>query len=301
MNIMPGYQIRYNKRGGIRFYGGNREVFYSRAPEIIVSGPAETGKTLCACWKLHTLAMKYPGMQAAIVRKVQSSVYGSVLQTFDRAINGAPVLPYGGCKPEVYQYENGSQVWVGGMDNPDKVLSSERDIIYVNQAEGLALHDWETLTTRTTGRGAVMPYTQMLGDCNPAGSLHWIRERAKQGSLVLLTTTHRDNPTLYDPQTGTITPQGERSLAALERLSGVRRKRLLEGIWATAEGAVYDMFDPAVHVVERDLSEFTRFAFAMDEGYTNPAVILVIGEDSDGRQHILREFYKRGVLQKVVV
>jgi len=81
----------------------------------------------------------------------------------------------------------------------------------------------------------------------------------------------------------------------------VRRKRLFEGIWATAEGAVYDTFDAAIHVKERARDEFNRFFMAMDEGYTNPAVILDIGVDGDGRLHIFREFYKRGVLQKDVV
>jgi phage terminase large subunit len=38
-----------------------------------------------------------------------------------------------------------------------------------------------------------------------------------------------------------------------------------------------------------------------DEGYTNPAVILVIGVDGDGRLHIAKEYYRRGVLQSVVV
>jgi phage terminase large subunit len=39
----------------------------------------------------------------------------------------------------------------------------------------------------------------------------------------------------------------------------------------------------------------------MDEGYTNPAVILLIGIDSDGRLHVAQEFYKRGVLQGDIV
>jgi PBSX family phage terminase large subunit len=301
VSVSADYQIHYNKRGGIRFYGGNREFFYSHDPEVIVSGPAETGKTLAACWKLHLLAMKYPGARLAFARKTQASMYGTVLQTFDRVIKGANIEIYGGNRPEIYTYPNGAQIFIGGLDNPDRLLSSERDVIYVNQAEELKLNDWETMTTRTTGRGAVMPYTQLIGDCNPGGSKHWIRERAKACALKLIPTTHRDNPTLYDPVTGEITAQGKRTMQSLERLTGVRRKRLLEGIWATAEGAVYDMFDPATHVVERSRSEFVRFGFAIDEGYTNPAVILVIGEDSDGRLHIFEEFYKRGVLQSAVV
>ena len=279
-------------------YGGASELMYSHAPEVILQGPAETGKTLAACWKAHILASKHPNAQGAIVRKTQKSLYGSVLQTFERVIKGAPVTPYGGEKPEKYIYANGSVIWVGGMDNADKILSSERDFIYVNQAEELQVDDWEKLTTRATGRNAVVPYPQVFGDCNPSGSQHWIRKR---GPLELIASHHKDNPALFDPVTGEITMQGKRTMEVLSGLTGVRRKRLFEGIWATAEGAVYDTFDAAIHVKERARDEFNRFFMAMDEGYTNPAVILDIGVDGDGRLHIFREFYKRGVLQKDVV
>jgi phage terminase large subunit len=90
-------------------------------------------------------------------------------------------------------------------------------------------------------------------------------------------------------------------MESLSALSGVRRKRLFEGIWATAEGAVYDMFDVAVHVKERPDSDFKQWGLAMDAGYTHPAVILLIGIDNDGRWHVAREFYERGKLQEDVV
>jgi len=277
--------------------GAAADFIYCKDAEAIITGPAETGKTLAACWKIHLSAVKYPGLNGAIVRKTYKSMPGSVLQTFARVIDGAGVDVYGGeNQPAKYIYPNGSVIWVGGMDNPDKVLSSERDFIYVNQAEELALDDWEKIITRTTGRGAVMPYTQTLGDCNPGGSRHWIRERAKAGRLRLLQSRHTDNPTLYDDD-GSLTVQGMRTMETLESLTGVRRKRLLEGVWATTEGAVYDIFDPAAHVLERDPSEFRRWALACDEGYANPAVILLVGFDLDGRAHVAREFYRRGVLQ----
>jgi len=280
--------------------GGCAEFIYCKEHEYIAAGPAETGKTLAACWKIHMLSLKYPGLNGAVIRKTQKSLYGSVLQTWERVIKDAPVSPYGGEKPEKYIYDNGSVIWVGGMDNSDKVLSSERDFFYVNQAEELSLDDWEKLTTRTTGRGAVMPYTMTFGDCNPAGSKHWIRQRAQAGSLKIINTSHRDNPTIFDAQ-GNLTERGKRSLGALQSLTGVRRKRLYEGIWATAEGAVFDMFDAAIHVKVQDIGNYKNFRLAMDEGYTNPAVILVIGEDNDGRRHVFKEFYERGKLQSEVV
>lgn len=280
--------------------GACEEFIYCKEPEFIAVGPAETGKTLAACWKIHLLSIKYSGCNGAIIRKTQKSLYGSVLQTFERVIKDSPVTQYGGEKPEKFIYPNGSTVWVGGMDNADKVLSSERDFIYVNQAEELLENDWELLVTRTTGRGAVMPYTMLFGDCNPSGSKHWIRERNQQGKVLLIQTSHKDNPSLYDAR-GSLTVQGERTLARLGSLSGVRRKRLLEGIWATAEGAVYDSFDASIHVREYPNTEYQSYWLAMDEGYTNPAVILLIGIDSDGRWHIFREYYERGKLQSAVV
>jgi PBSX family phage terminase large subunit len=291
-----------SKEKGATFRGGARQLWKSKDPEIILSGPADTGKTFGALHKLDALMWKYPGANGAIVRKTNKSLYGSVCVTFQTKVaNMKAINAFGGDKsPERYIYPNGSVLWLGGMDNPDKVLSSERDFIYVNQAEELQEGDWETLKTRCNGRAGNSPYAQLFGDCNPGGSLHWIKERTRRGVLTLLISSHLDNPTIY-ANDGSILDTGKPRLAALESLTGVRRKRLLEGIWATAEGAVYDMFDPAIHVIQRDPYEFRTWALAMDEGYTNPAVILLVGIDADGRWHVAREFYERGKLQRDVV
>ena len=229
-------------------YGGVREFMLCRDPEHIIMGSAETGKSLGACWKLHLLALKYPGTQLAIVRKTQRSMIGSILQTWEKqVIVDAPVRIYGGNSPQWYDYPNGSRVFVGGMDNPDKVLSSERDAILVNQPEELSLPEWEILTTRVTGRAGNMPYSFVCGDGNPGPPTHWIKSRAESGALTLIESTHRDNPTLYDQATGELTPRGRRTLETLDRLTGARKKRLRYGLWASPEGAIYEIFDEERH------------------------------------------------------
>jgi hypothetical protein len=190
------------------------------------------------------------------------------------------------------------------LDNPDLLLSSEFDIIYVCQAEQLTEADWETIGTRCTGRGSVVAHPQIFGDCNPAGTNHWIPRRAKEGRLTLINTTHKDNPALYD-DAGNMTPDGKIRLDNLKNsLSGVRYKRLVEGLWSTAEGAVYDLFNPTIdgpHVRERDDSEFVHWYLAMDEGFTNPQTCLLVGMDSDRRLHVAREFYVTGMLESDIV
>lgn len=295
------FQVGVAPKGeGIELRGDNRKFFASKDPECILSGPADTGKTFAGCLKIHTACSLIPRTQALFVRKNQNALTGTVVKTYQRIIEGQNVRTYGGETPSRFIYPNGSTIWLGGMDNPESCLSSERDYIYCNQAEELTLNDWELLSTRCSGRSAVVAHPQLLGDANPSSSKHWIRSRAAENKLRLLVATHRDNPTIYDEQ-GNITEEGKRRLAVLENLSGVRKKRLLQGIWATAEGAVFDTFDVQIHRCERDAKEMVSWYLALDEGYTNPAVILLIGADSDRRWHVFREFYKRGMLESDVV
>jgi hypothetical protein len=261
----------------------------TRPRELMISGPAETGKTFGALYFLDAFMRKFAGAQGVIGRKVLATMNGSVLQTWRRviALRGG-VRVYGGEKPEWYDYANGSRVWVAGLDNPGKALSSERDIIYINQAEELQLDDWQTLKTRTTGRGAVAPWTLLYGDCNPGAPTHWIMHRP---ALVVKESRHVDNPSLYT-ETGELTPQGVLSMSDLDSLEGVLKERYRYGRWRVAEGAVYN-FDRRLHIVAEMPAgwEDWRKVRGIDFGYNNPFVCLWAAIDPDGRIYIYRQLY----------
>ena len=180
-----------------------------------------SGKTIGCLAKVHGLASSVPNAQIVIIRKTQVSAYPSVLRTFeekilDGTLGANEVKPYGGVRPSWYYYpKTKSRIFVAGMDKASKVLSSEYDMIYVNQCEELSLADWETLTTRVTGRAGHVKYPQIIGDCNPSHPRHWIRTRAETGPLKLFDSTHRDNPMLYDQRTGELTVQGRKTMDSL--------------------------------------------------------------------------------------
>lgn len=216
--------------------------------EVVIAGPAETGKTFAALWYLDSLLRRYAGSQAVIVRKVRVTLYGSALQTYQKIIElRGGVTPYGGKTPEWFDYDNGSRLWVAGMDNPGKALSSERDFIYENQAEELAIEDHETLTTRATGRAANAPFAQIIADCNPGPADHWIVKRRDSGALHMLVSRHEDNPTLFDRH-GVLTERGAVSMRILNALTGVRKQRLRYGLWVGAEGQFFERWDADLHV-----------------------------------------------------
>jgi hypothetical protein len=276
--------------------GAVRQLWETQDFEAIVSGPAETGKTWGCLRYAHRLLQEHPGAQGVIVRKVQRDLVPTCLQTYYRILQGDPtVQAHGGRNPVWFDYQNGSRMWTAGLDNPRKALSSERDFIYVNQAEDLTLDDWEILSTRCSGRGAVMPFTRLFGDCNPGPPSHWIKQRK---AVRLLESRHEDNPALFD-RDGNITAQGERTIAILDALTGVRYQRLRLGRWAQAEGAVYPNWDPDIHVLDYSTPKFPfekipdswpRY-WAVDFGYVNPFVWGAFAEDPDGRLILYREIY----------
>jgi PBSX family phage terminase large subunit len=235
-----------------------------------------------------------PKSQYSLIRKVAADIWPTVLRTYQRIVemSGSGAMPYGGSKPEWYDYPNGARLFIGGLDRPGKVLSGERDGIYINQAEELSLDDYEVVTTRVTGRGAVTKHPMVFGDCNPGPPGHWIINRP---TLNVLYSRHEDNPTLYTG--GELTEQGRRTMAILDALTGIRHKRLRLGLWVSAEGVVYEEYDRSVHLIEPfPISHEWRRFRVVDFGYTNPFVCQWWAVDHDGNMYLYREWYKTGMV-----
>ncbi len=280
--------LEYGERSRVyQPYGASLDLFYSRAPEVLLSGPAGTGKSRGCLEKLHYLAETYPGMRGLILRKTRASLTESALFTYEEK-----VLPVGhraleGARRnlrQTYRYPNGTQITVGGMDNPARIMSTEFDIIYVQEAIELTENDWEFATTRL--RNGVVPFQQLIADTNPDRPGHWLKRRCDEGLTVLLESRHEDNPTIT-----------QEYLANLDRLTGVRYHRLRHGRWVAAEGIVYEGWDAALHRVNRFTipGAWPRY-WSVDFGYSNPFVFQAWARDPDGRLYRYREIYRTHLL-----
>lgn len=271
-------------------------LFACRADEVLMSGPAGTGKSRACLEKLHMLALMNPGMRGLIVRKTLASLGSTALVTWRQhvvveALDTGDVEFYGGSpqEPPQYRYRNGSTVTIGGMDKSTKIMSSEYDVAYVQEATELTETDWEALTTRL--RNWRISFQQIIADCNPDRPTHWLKARAERGSTVMLESRHEDNPELYS-ENGTPTERGASYMAKLDKLTGVRHARLRRGLWVAAEGLIYEDWDPAKHLIDRfePPAEWVRW-WTVDFGYTNPFVWQDWAEDPDGRLILVQEIY----------
>jgi phage terminase large subunit len=270
--------------------GAAKEIFKRRDPELVLSGPAGTGKSRAVLEKVHLALLKHPGARGLMVRKTRRSLAESGMVTYrDKVLHSLDGVKWR-AGDQRFEYPNGSILAVAGLDKPGKVMSSEWDIIYVQEATELIDADWEALSTRL--RNGKMPYQQILGDCNPESPSHWLLRRAGANSMVMLESHHEDNPLLFDAD-GAITPEGERYLSILDALTGVRFLRLRRGLWVAAEGMVYEnSFDRTRNIIDRFPipPEWPRY-LSIDFGYSNPFVCQWWAEDPDGRLFRYREIY----------
>lgn len=275
--------------------GGAEKFLYSHEEEILFEGPSGTGKTRAVCEKANMCALKYDGARIGFIRKTRASLTESAMITFEHKVipQGDPMLE--GASREFrrsYKYPNGSTIVLIGLDKVGRQLSTEYDMFCVFQAEELFKNDWETLTTRL--RNGKMPYQQIIADVNPGPPSHWLNQRAYADDITRILSRHEDNPIYWNRNLGTWTKEGKSYIAKLDRLTGARKARLRHGIWAQQEGAVYETYDPAIHLIDQFKipPEWPRYR-VVDFGFTNPFVCQWWAVDPDGRLYLYREIYYR--------
>lgn len=294
--------MRYRARGGAV------EMFASVAPEILYEGPANAGKTMALVTKSHALAEKYPGVRILWLRKTRKSLSQSVLVTFEQRVlpPGHPCI-HGTASREHrdgYKYPNGSEIVLGGMDNPDKVMSTEYDFICYFEATEGTLDEWLRLITRVRNKqiylgndkktGKPVYFHQMVADCNPGTAYHWLNRRAKDGAMHRIRARHTDNPRF-----------GAEDQARLDSLTGVARKRLRDGLWCAESGQVLDCWDAdRMMCYRRDLLldktrptggyKFEWTFGALDFGMKDAQVFQVWGVLDDAI-YMVAEYYRRGL------
>ena len=278
-------------------YGGSWDMWSCLDHEILLHGPADTGKTRSCLEKVHAFMQAFPGARAVCVRRFRSDLRDSSVYVLMQIVLGGDHEEFGMWtvgqreNPDSVRYPNGSSIWFRGLDDEQKALGAAYDIGFASQCEELTEKQWDYLVSRVSGRAKNTPYPQVLADANPSGPDHWLLSRR---SIKRFASTHRDNPDLYTlPGTnnGVLTEMGKTRIGVLHNLTGVTKDRLLWGKWVAAEGVIYDEFLVDTHVVPPVEAGGERY-LSIDFGYENPTVVQWWKIDGGGRMILAREIYE---------
>lgn len=246
-----------------------------------------THNSYAVLMKLYCILESVPKIRILILRKYRRSLTDTALVTWEDQ-----VLPErhpckagaGRGQRHSYKFANGAELVCGGLDNPDKILSSEYDIAYIQEATECDQEDLDKLDSRL--RNGVLSYQQLIMDCNPSHPRHWLKQRCDNGLTKLYTTTHKDNPKFHDGKDWT--KQGEAYVGRLQRLTGHTKLRLCDGIWAAAEGLVYADWKDDYKVDIGDIT-FKPYFLSVDFGFNNFSVCQWWAKIDNSRLAMYRE------------
>lgn len=149
----------------------------------------------------------------------------------------------------------------------------------------------ESFVNQATGRCSVKG-SKFWFNCNPDGPYHWFKvnwiDKCKEKNILYLHFTMDDNLSLAED-----IKKRYRSM-----YTGVFFKRYILGLWAVAEGIIYDMFSKERHT--KDIKEFFRILIngnryvSCDYGTQNATVFLLWNKGRDGKWYCIREYYYSG-------
>ncbi len=258
-----------------------------KSSTLLLTGSAGGGKSRCAAEKVNAYCWMYPNSTWLILRKAKEWTGKSIVPFMWQTVMGRDTRIRFNKTEGAFFYPNGSTIWSGGMLD-DKQRESVRSIggdggldgAWFEEANAFTRDDFQEIIGRV--RHTATDWQQIILTTNPDAPTHWIyKDLIQGGGASVYYSGAIDNPN-----------NSPAYLVNLKKLTGVMKQRLVEGKWVQAEGAIYDEYDPAIHMIDKkDCPEFVQRFRVIDFGYSNPFVCQWWGMDSDGRLYRYREMY----------
>ena len=271
----------------------------SQKREVLLSGAFGSGKSRSIALKCAMRA-SIQGAREGLCRKTFVALKRSTLKTLlepDGLL--PPILPKGS-----YEYKKidgeilihgGGSIMLFGLEDASRIGSMNLSGVAIDECVELKEQDWNMLRGRIRLKLPNLP-NQLYGACNPSTPQHFLAQRfGLAGGHVCapnceaITTTSRDNWFLPEDY-----------VKDLETMTGVARKRYVEGLWVGSEGLVYDRWDESKYVCDSLPESFDRVWVGCDEGYNHPSVQLLCGLKDD-IFYVMDEWCERHKLEQQVV
>lgn len=294
-----------------------------RVTEIMFDSPRGTGKTVGDGATLVDWCLDYPGSRFLVARQALANLRSTWQVTFEQI-----VLPRFGIDPGMVARKSESQYVIGesliqlrGLDDPQKARSFECNASLFIEGNEIEEGTYEDLRGALRWASGIPAHFSFI-ECNPDSPGHWAYKRwglsPNCGEVwtpgrVRMQPRHKDNPAYWDIERQEWTELGAAYRHNLRTtMSGVRFRRLFEGEWAQAEGAIYDIYTESKHVLDAECVpdkrgrwwvrpkvdgtfepiELLWFAAGQDWGFENPGVVQVWGFDKDLRMFMVEEVYQ---------
>lgn len=254
------------------------------------------GKSAMGSNELLFNALKYPKAMHLILAPTSKIMHYATLAQFWKFCPKQFVKAHIKSQNIIYLV-NGARIIYLTADNErhiDRLRGIEIGSFWVDEARLMPSYVWEILLTRlrdkkgalkgcvtTTPHGFDWLYWYFIKKRHPRTK----EELSNSKDYEVFTGSSLDNP---------FTPE-EYKETLVNQFSGKFSRQEIYGEFVGFEGQVYDNFRHKLHMINEENvpKKMKEYICAIDWGFTNPMVGLIIGFDNDDRAYVLEEYYRK--------
>jgi len=290
------------------------EGLRSKAHEKLFSGPRNCIKTTTCLTYAFSRHEAYDNFQSEILRtelKTMGAVYDTINNNILRYPLGDRRNPFvfkasskDEPRPHIL-FANGGKMVFAGMDNSEKALGSEMDLVIYSQGERehRMQHISDILGCMEGGRAGNWilkdgsKHHCLIIDANPSHKKHILMQRVESGAMEWYQFTHKTHPLFYDWNRLEYTQEGLGTIEGLKRAypAGYMRDRMVYGLWTNPTGMVYPQFIEKIHnipIARDDISTDALWHLSCDYGRINAVGIYA---QSGDKNILFKEIYRKDV------
>jgi len=250
-------------------------VFYrnlnSKAQVVVNRGGAGSSKSYSLCQLFLHKFLTSRKKKLLIVRKTQPSLRISVLALFKQFLREWGVVDVVKEQKRDFNFFYGNNlIHFGGLDDPEKIKSTDWNMIWMEEATEFAYEDYQVLKLRLRSpiydEGDI---NQLFMTFNPVDAYHWIKTKVVEGqeeSVEEIVSTYHDNPFLSQEYI--------RTLEELKRQDRNFHRIYAEGDWGRLEHLIYSNYK----VIDKDEypTDPDEIIYGLDFGYNHPTALIEI-------------------------
>ena len=267
-----------------------KETFDAEENIIIHRGGARSSKSYSILQYLIWRLTNEPNCQILITRKTMPALRITAYKVFIELLKEYGYYNY--CSHRltdstITYLPNGSFVAFLSIDNPERIKSSEWNVVFMEEGFEFSYNDYTILKTRLSAPTKIG--NKLIVGFNPVSALHWLKTSVvdKEESLKEIVSNYKDNPFL--------SPEYIKTLEDLAKIDKNFYRIYTLGEWGSLDNIIYSDWEEVSYwpLVERTI-------FGCDFGFNSPTAIVEVGLTNEGT--FLRErLYQSGMTNSDLV
>lgn len=238
---------------------------------VVNRGGAGSGKSYAIAQLLLYKFFNENQKKILILRKTLPSVRISTLPLMNDLLNDY------GLKDRIIEekvhlnwYYNGSLIHFQGIDDPEKIKSSDWNYIWLEEATEFTWDEYQTIKLRLRAQSRDGLPNRIFLSFNPVDERHWIKERLVEDptqDVQEIVSTYRDNPFLM-----MFAPDYIKDLENLQKQDMSFYNIYTLGQWGRLENLIYNNWSICSWLP--DYKQVEHVYYGLDFGYNEPTALI---------------------------